>query len=236
MKKSLLLSLAFVGIMGAQASLIFQEDFESLPTGQTGLQAPTWTWGVVNYTSNMVPTGGFFFPGTSPGNIYAIETGQAGPGQGDQTLRAYADYGFAPNFANDQFLETVLYSEHTITAEEAALGTATFSFDYKNIDLADPSSGFVYLKVVNSSDFSTIDYVTAEITSMDWSSGLLQTDISLQEGNLLQYGTSVFSQNYSPTGVAVDNFQVEAIPEPTTIAFFGIFGGAMLFMRRRMRK
>lgn len=235
--KSKLLVIALAGLVcgGAYAGVIYQEDFESHATGAT-LTAP-WSWGVVNYDSNLVATGGNYFPGGLPSAaIYAVEEGEAGPDQGVNTLRAYADYGYAPNYANDQFLETLLYAEHTITAGEAALGEASFTFDLKSIDLGGVSSATIFMKVVDPGNgWATVAHVTQDITSSDtdWASGSLGiADISGSEGMLLQWGTSVFSQNYSPTGIAVDNMSVEAIPEPATMGLLGLFGGGILFVRR----
>jgi len=241
MRIRILTIVALVGCLciGTQGSVVYQQDFESLGLGTT-LTSP-WTWGVVNYDSNLVPTGGNYFPGGDPSAaIYGVETGQAGAAQGLQTLRAYADYGYPPNFENDQFLETLLYAEHTITAAEAALGEATFTFDYKSIDLGGVSTASIFLKVVDpGAGWATVAVESQAIFSTDtaWveDGTVASIDISGAEGMLLQWGTSVFSQNYSPTGIGVDNLSIEAIPEPATLGLLGIFGAGIILFRRNFK-
>ena len=241
MKKIITTALAGVICGGAYAGVIFSEDFEAV----SSLSAP-WTWGVINYDSNSVPTGGSYFPGGAPSTgIYAIETGQSGPGQGDNVLKSFGDYGYAPNFDNNQYLDTLLYAEHIITAGEAALGSVSFSFDYKawpdtEGGIGGVSTANIFVKVVeNGGAYATLDFVQFEVTAgdTDWASdSLAGIDISADEGQILQWGTIVRSQNYSPTAIAVDNLSVSAIPEPATLGLLGIFGGFMLFIRRRMKR
>ena len=45
-------------------------------------------------------------------------------------------------------------------------------------------------------------------------------------------GTQIYATNYSATGTALDNLNVQAIPEPATMGLIGLFGGGIMFVRR----
>ena len=79
-----------------------------------------------------------------------------------------------------QEIKTLLRYEHIITAEEAALGTARFTFDYKSIDIAAASRVYASLNVISSSDYSARAEDTYQITESDtlWSEGVIEVDIS----------------------------------------------------------
>ena len=226
----LLAAFVFVFSGTALGSVILSEDFEAIGAGGS-LSAP-WTWGVQGVNDNGATVAWSYFPGGTPPGIYGIDGDQGGPDQGSATLRSYADYG--ANFSSAQEIKTLLRYEHIITAEEAALGTARFTFDYKSIDIAAPSRVYGSLNVISSSDYSAIAEDTYQITESDtlWSTGVIEVDISGQAGNILQIGTQIYTTNYSNSGTALDNLNVQAIPEPATMGLIGLFGGGIMFVRR----
>lgn len=221
--------------MAAQGGLIYSQDFES------GSLDAGWIYGVNTFTSGGGYIGGWFI-GASPVSA-VVESGQSGPSQGTYVLKTYGDYGYAPNYANNQIVETIVYREHVISAAEAALGTASLAFDYKAWPLAEGgidgvSTANVFLKVIDpSAGYATVALAEQSVTASDvnWNGGALSFDISGYEGALLQWGTSMTSQNYSPTAIATDNFNVAAIPEPTTIGLMGIASVGMMLARRKTR-
>lgn len=227
--------------MGVQAGIIYQEDFEALGTAGDPLpyNGPNdgWKWAVEGWNAARTAYAWGYYPEEAANaGIYGIESGQAGPDQGTYTLRSYADYGADHNSAEQ--INTMLRYEYTVSAADAALGTITFDLDYKNIGLvaASNSSAFVTMQVVDSvgGSFATLESDSLEILESDanWTSAQLSIDVSGHTGQLLQFGTQTWDTQWGPTGVGVDNINVQAVPEPATIAFVGIFGGAMLFLRR----
>lgn len=242
MNKKILTAIAVAGClcMSVQAVVIYENDFESATAGDA--LGAEWTWGVENYEADHTTFVGNYFPGgpANPG-IYAISTGQSGIPQGVNVLKAYGDYGYAPNFDNNKYLDTLMYVSHTITAGEAAEGALSFTFDYKAWPIEEggldgASTADVFLKVLSSDYLTTYDFLRYNVTSADstWGTGSLEVaDISAYEGRILQFGTIVGSQNYSPTAIAVDNLNVEAIPEPATFGLLGAFGAAVIYVRRR---
>lgn len=241
MKSKLLTVIALVGIlcMGAQAGVIYQQDFESIGTGDTLTWTP-WKWSIEGWNGAVGDANGGtyawgYYPAENPNpNIYEVEIGQAGPGQGLNTLRSYADYGADYNSAD--ILDTRLLAEYTITAADAALGTIQFDFDYKNIDIQASTEQFVFLRVLDSVGGTyaalTGDDQQVLATDANWTGGSLSVDVSALSGQLLQWGTSTQVSQWEGSAIGVDNIDIQAIPEPATIAFVGIFGGGLLFFRR----
>lgn len=241
MRRKLLTAIALVGTLcvGTQAGIIYQEDFEGLGLGDTlPYNGPNdgWKWAVEGWNANRTGYAWGYYPEEAAnGSIYEVETGQAGPGQGVNTLRSYADYGADHNSADE--IKTMLRYEYTVTAADAALGTITFDLDYKDIGLvaASNSAAFATIQVIDSlsGSFATIDSDSVEIFEGDaWTGAQLSINVSGQAGQLVQFGTETWDTQWGPTGVGIDNINVQAIPEPATLAFMGIFGGLMLFLRR----
>ena len=237
MKNILLTAIAVVAFIcpSVQAGVIYQEDFEGLATGDT-LPSPPWSWLVQGYDASKVFVWGYY-PGGAPNvGIYEVETGQAGAEQGLNTLRSNADYG--ADYPNNPWIETVLFNEHTITAGEAALGTATFAFDYKNIGVAGTTTEDVFLKVLDpNNSFATMDIDLQAVTAADtaWGDGFLSVDVSAATGMILQFGTSTFVENYGASGIGLDNIDVQAVPEPATAGLLAIAGISMYAIRRIRR-
>lgn len=229
--------------MGVQAGVIYSENFESIGAGDTlPYNGPNdgWKWAVEGWNAGRTSYGWGYYPEEAAnGGIYEVETGQAGPGQGTYTLRSYADYGADHNSAAE--IATHLRYEYFVTAADAALGTITFDFDYKNIGLvaASNSATFVNIQVIDflGSTFGQIDGDSLEIleTDTNWGSGQVSIDVSGQAGQLVQFGTTTWTTQWGPSGVALDNINVAAVPEPATIAFIGIFGGGLLAFRRMFK-
>lgn len=229
---------------GAQAAIIYQEDFEALGAGGGVLpyNGPNdgWKWAVEGWNAGRTAYVWGYYP-EEPANsgIYAVETGQGGPGQGTYTLRSYADYGADYNSADE--IRTMLRYEYFVSAADAALGTITFDFEYKNIGIvaADNTSVFVDMQVIDAlgGTYATIDSDSLEITEADvnWTGGQISINVSGLAGQLVQFGTSTWVTQWGASGIGLDNISVESIPEPATIGLVGIFGGALLFMRRNFK-
>ncbi|OUX37373.1 MAG: hypothetical protein CBE26_03500 [Kiritimatiellaceae bacterium TMED266] len=221
--------------------IIYQEDFETLgagdalPYGGAGNNAG-WKWAVEGRNNAGDWVWGHYPDEAANGNIYEVETGQAGPDQGSFTLRSYADYN-ADHDSADQ-IYTYLRHEYTVSAADAALGTITFDFDYKNIGLvaASNSAAFVTIQVVDSISGSFAMLVSDEHeiveANTNWGSGQISIDVAAHEGQLLQFGTRTHTTQWGPSGIALDNVDVQSIPEPATMGLVDLAGGAIMVLRR----
>ena len=92
--------------------------------------------------------------------------------------------------------------------------------------------------MISSSDYSARAEDTYQITESDtlWSEGVIEVDISNEAGNILQIGTQIYTTTWSNSGTALDNLNVQAIPEPATIGLIGLFGGGIMFVRRFLHR
>ena len=102
----------------------------------------------------------------------------------------------------------------------------------------------------NGGSYVTIDAGIADVNEwhtytfdMDYASdqydiyvdgSLLIADAGMRQTGQSKSGSFRILGGYSDGSVMVDNVQV--IPEPATFGLFGVFGGATLFIRRRLRK
>jgi len=232
--KLLVIALAGLFCAGAYAGVLYSDDFES------GTLDSQWIYGVNNYAADGVTKVGEWFVGADPAPITVVSTGQSGAEQGTYVLKSFGDYGYAPNYEDNKWLDTIIYIEHAITAAEAALGTVTFDFDFKAWPIAEGgidgvSEAGLFIKVLDQdAGWAEVVFEEQAVTAADvnWTDGFISADISAYEGKILQWGIHMNSQNYSPTAIATDNMQVEVIPEPATMGLLGIAGAGLLFARR----
>lgn len=245
MKIKLLTLVALAGFlcMGTQAVIIYQEDCETIGAGDTlpyNGANDGWKWAVEGWNAGRTAYAWGYYPEEAAnGSIYEVETGQGGPDQGTYTLRSYADYGADHNSADE--IKTMLRYEYFVTPADAALGTITFDFEYKNIGIvaASNSSVYVEMQVIDflGGTFGTIDSDSLEIleTDVNWTGGQISIDVSGQAGQLLQVGTGTWTTQWGPSGVGLDNMSLESIPEPSSIALLVVAAGGLWGFRRRIR-
>jgi hypothetical protein len=104
LKSIFCLVLLGTGQSSIAATPLLNQNFETNVAGDK-LSLP-WTWSVETFANNAGAPGGYlggFYPGTVTNpNIHAVVDGQSGA-QGNNALKVYADYGFAPNFDNNQW-------------------------------------------------------------------------------------------------------------------------------------
>lgn len=219
---------------------LLNTNFESNTAGDT-LALP-WTWSVETFANNAGAPGGYlggYYPGnvTSPG-INAVVGGQSGA-QGLNALKVYGDYGYAPNFDNNQWVRTNIYQNQTLTAGDVADGGLTFTFDFAAFTgaggLDTTTIASVYFQLL-SPDYNTV-YARFDkpVTSFGTSFQSDALTISLNGtnvGNQLQWGFTTSTQNYSASAFLVDNLSVASVPEPSAVALGGL-GLALLTLRRR---
>jgi hypothetical protein len=240
LKSIFCLVLLGTGQSSIAATPLLNQNFETNVAGDK-LSLP-WTWSVETFANNAGAPGGYlggFYPGTVTNpNIHAVVDGQSGA-QGNNALKVYADYGFAPNFDNNQWVRTSVYQNKTLVPGDVVDGGIKFNFDYAAFTgdggLATPTIAFVYFQLL-SPDFSTTyarleEPVTPSNTAFQ--SGSLSITLNgTNVGNQLQWGFATLSQNYSPSAILVDNLLVTSIPEPSgaTLAALGV---VLLGIRRR---
>lgn len=224
----------------ASAQTFFSDNFNSY-ADDSRLGSP-WTWAVETFTSGGSYNGGYYPGDTASAGINAILNTVPGDNSSN-VLKFYGDYGFAPNFDNNQFVHTSVYLNRTLSAGDVVAGTVRLNFDYYGWNpaeggLAGVSTARGWVKLL-SANFADIYYVdNFNIPASPGGSGSAQIVFDgTQEGLQLQYGFTVVSQNYSPTAIALDNIvvaRVAPIPEPASFSLIGAcFAGAFVMLRRR---
>lgn len=118
----------------------------------------------------------------------------------------------------DLYDQTITFSG-TVNVTEAFAGGNTSVAFIQFLDQSYNSTAFVTADVTSSGNFS--------IDALAPSAGAL---------NIIQVGFRNSGIEGTAGEIEVSNLSVTAIPEPSTIAFVGLFGGAMLFIRRRTRR
>lgn len=238
--KSLGLSLIgatlFTSIASAQISI--SENFNSY-ANDSRLDGAAWNWAVETFSSTGSYVGGYYPGTTNPVGLNNVNS-ILEIGTGNNALKFFGDYGFAPNFEDNKFVETSIYLQRTLSVADVAPGTLEMNFDYYGWSTAEGgldgvSSARAFIKLFPA-DFSALYY--SDTFDIGAAPGHGVVDIlfnGTQNGLVLQYGFTVRSQNYSPTAIAIDNITVAtAIPEPSSFALIG--AGAALFaasFRRR---
>jgi hypothetical protein len=246
MKKRVLTMLvggAFATALSAQIT-IYQETFESMAAGDT---AAGYVIGKKIYDSTYTNEVNAWFANVGVSTAQAVvQTGQSGPDQGINVLKTIPDYGWAPDYENNQIVDTYVLRGLTLTAPQVADGYITFTFDYKawpelEGGLVDPQFNQVFMEVLDpNAGWSVTESVSQMVTASDdtWSSGSISVPVTgASEGLFLQWGFISQAQNYSAGAMAVDNLvvQTSAVPEPSVFALLGgaLAFGFVLYRRRR---
>ncbi len=229
MKKKLLAAIAVMGILctGAMADLSsfnaaegFVNVFEINGTGD-GAGAYQWGsgWGVADVKSVTSDDLTFeLFPNINtyddnPGDAYWRNNAGAGPD-------------------GNKWLEASTFRGYTLGAGETE---ATLDFNVSAFDLDSRYDLTVFIKTLDpGAGWSVVESDLATITG---TMGTTSLSINgLVAGHVLQVGWQMDGINANGAtdwGSATSTLEnVNVIPEPATIAFVGIFGGAMLFLRR----
>jgi len=243
-KKSHLPAIGFLALLAAVSSapagvVLLNENFESSTAGDSVVLP--WTWSVETFADNAGAPGGYtggFYPGDSASaGIQVIVDGQSGA-QGANALKIYGDYGYAPNFDNNQWVRTSVYQNKTLTPADRADGSLMFTFDYAAFvgegGIDSTTIAYAYFQILSPGFNETWARQEWAITSADttFQSGQLWYDVSDPglDGAQLQWGFATLTQNFSDSAILVDNLQV--IPEPSGVILGGL-SVALLALRRR---
>ncbi|WP_372794109.1 hypothetical protein [Pontiella sp.] len=116
----------------------------------------------------------------------------------------------------DLYNQTLTFSGNVLVLEPYAAGNTGVAF-IQFLDQSYNSTAFVTADVTTSGAFSFDAVVPA--------SGL----------NIIQVGFRNSGIEGTAGEIAISDLSVTAIPEPSTMAFVGLFGGALLLIRRRTR-
>ena len=248
MKKILLTTLSFFGLALASYGFnVYSENFESYATGSGGIEAAGFLFGKNIYASpNSIGSidateNGNWFPnaGNGPGSS-AFDPGDNGS---NVMVKTWTDFGYGPDFENNQSQRSLQYYNITLTDAMINAGTISASVDYKIGDAFDGTAAQAgaFLKVLDvSAGWAEVAYGQMDYdgTSTDWQSAngsISISSIGAVAGDLLQFGFYNESQNYTGNGVWSDNISVSAVPEPSTYALIAGFA-AFLFVAIRRRK
>ena len=212
----------------------FADNFEG--TGSTpATLTPPWQMAKNVYFANGDYKGGYY-PGV-PFGPNAIVTGQSGSNQGTYVGKIYPDFDYRPDWANNQFVETVLLFNRTLTSADIAAGQIQMDFDYKVENVSNPTLIYSFVKLLSPNYNDTWWSSNQTLNSTDWSSG--SRVIGLGDpgalGAQVQFGFGVKSQNDSSGVLFFDNVTISNVPEPSTVSLLG-FGVAGLIATRLRRR
>ena len=244
MKTTHLSAVACLAILAANSPayagvVLLNEDFESSAVG-SHLTSP-WTWSVETFANNNGAPGNYiggYYPGNTTSNSIQTVIGNQSGAQGNNALKVYGDYGFAPNHANNQWVKTNIYQNITLTPANRADGVLGFKFDIAAFagegGINSTTIAYAYFQILspNYSDTWARELYSVSNVNTAYQSGQLFFNVSDSglDGAQLQMGFSTLTQNYSASAILVDNLQV--VPEPSGVVLSGL-GLALLTIRRR---
>ncbi|MFL2848082.1 MAG: PEP-CTERM sorting domain-containing protein [Coraliomargaritaceae bacterium] len=246
MKKLLLTSLSFFGLALASYGFnVYSENFDSLNVGVDNIGNAGFKFGKNIYaTTNSANSidaveNGNWFPNAA-GGASAVDAGDNGSAG---MIKTWTDFGWAPDFENNQSQRSLQFVDITLTQAMLDAGSISGSVEYKIGDAFDGTTALAgaFLKVLDvSAGWSEIAYgqMAYDGTSTGWQSAGTSISISgigAEAGDLLQFGLYNESQNYTGNGTWTDNISVSAVPEPSTYALIAGFA-AFLFVAIRRRK
>lgn len=249
MKKNLgilgiVLGLCLSAVPANAYTTIFADNFES------GSFNSGWSMNKVVYSSAGLNTAsgnhalgawqGGYYPGTLFGPN-AIATGEGGLLQGNNQAKVWPDYdGWWMDWLNSNIVSVSLLHNHVITADDIANGGYQMDLDYKYQPTVGAGSGAFAFMGIFSSDFSQNWWTDRQVLNFNggnWGSAAVRIGLSDPGaiGANLQFGVTVYAQDYSANGLYVDNVTVSNVPEPSSAALMGVGVAGLLAFRLRRK-
>jgi hypothetical protein len=169
----------------------------------------------------------------------AIDSGQGGAAQGSQQLSIYNDYnccalGGNPTDDEGHGNGTDIVEQTIGTGDIGSLWT--FAFDAKEGNIAGSSTAAAFIKVLDSTTFETLAFLTFDTTNIgtSWSGGSIDINIDAAwDGDLLQFGFLSTASNFEGSGVFYDNVSLTLVPIPAAAWLFASGLGLLGWVRRR---
>jgi hypothetical protein len=132
-------------------------------------------------------------------------------------------------------VESLVFQEQTIgTGDIGSLWT--FAFDAKEGNIAGSSTAAAFIKVLDSTTFETLAFLTFDTTNIgtSWSGGSIDINIDAAwDGDLLQFGFLSTASNFEGSGVFYDNVSLTLVPIPAAAWLFASGLGLLGWVRRR---
>jgi len=191
------------------ALMPYAQDFEALDQANTDALAND---GWLVFGNVFAPDGAYLygygpFPAPNDGFAFcAIAAGEGGPDQGDQQLVVFSDYNNTDH-ADGNLIESNVFQEQIIEAGDLGQ-TWMFTFDAKLGNIEGGSTALAFIKTIDSGNFSLIDLVTADMTSIPTTWGTFSLSLEIRpdlEGQILQIGFLNTATNYEGSGIFYDN-------------------------------
>jgi len=235
--------------MSSAAIASYSTDFESAPSGGSGFTPIGDGW--INFINQFGPlpgnvySGGYQYNGgQAPSDgpqVSAINTSEAGIGQGLQVLSVYSDYdnrGFQEN-GNPGAVETLVFQEQLLDGSES--GKWYFGFDAKDGGAAAPASTEAFIKVLDAG-FQPVANGLIQLSTTnigaDWNRYEAVVDFAVTGGGAVrtQFGFQTLTGNDNPSTNFYDNVtwqQTSSIPVPAAVWLFGSALGLLGWARRK---
>lgn len=223
---------------------IFADNFES------GSFNSGWSMNKVVYSSAGLNTAsgnhalgnwqGGYYPGTLFGPN-AIASGEGGLLQGNNQAKVWPDYdGWWMDWLNGNIVSVSLLHNHVVTADDITNGGYQMDLDYKFQPTVGAGSGAFAFMGIFSSDFSQNWWTDRQVLNFNggnWGSSAVRIGLSDPGavGANLQFGVTVYAQDYSANGLYIDNVTVSNVPEPSSAALMGVGVAGLLAFRLRRK-
>ncbi len=210
MKLITTLAIISASAMGAQAAVVFSDDFESYNLSDPAAMSPNWAWngnGTAPNASRIFNT-----PNFGGSRLWIANAGAARAGSGINSTAV-----IALDAATDYVFSAALVTE-TDQAGRTATGTVTLLVDGATV----ATQAFTARGDGTGADDNTYE---DQMTTFDFNSGA---------GGNLEIRIAFDDADGSNPFVGIDNVGVETapVPEPSSAALLGL-GGLALILRRR---
>jgi len=237
-KKYIAMAVALCAAVGAQAGILFQDDFSGVSTNGLNGTTPDVTQAGATWVASdaVFKADGSIVDSSNKGAwlAYAFEANKTYTLSADIISSAAADwigFGFAQSVnAAGRHTEASVQGRAWLLTSEAGqqvfVGPRATNKVYDNEIITDTTSAFsTYTLTLDTTDASDV------LLSVNMGGTTVVDEESMGAFADLNPGSFGFSTDAGSAGT-IDNLSLSVIPEPATLGMVAAFGGGILFVRR----